>query len=1139
MSGPVSLRLCCLAAMAPALTDASGQTKIHLPNSPPALEEKTSGCVTVNGGIHTTAVIDIASVKAKVTTNLTPDPKGSRGLLKPLQVKLQGNGGIYSIETLQTSFKDINELLSSKQLKQLSSKQDHQYQKVVGKKMNQPSNGNGPHENGNSLIKQNSVNSKSVNGHSDLGPINLLKLSNNHGSMPNVNNTASIQTYNNISKIDRMCRTNESAPSGSTSGIEARPSTTPVSVNTDTVRNSGHHSSDTDMCVDRTTTKSVELRPQDLIKDASRKEVLLEKRSQFLLRRLRRLQGKQLESHVRSQLKSFVEFQHQNLQTVASKAIRPFGDLQSTLLNSNDVKNLSTSNLVSLVRKLQASQPKMAIEANKKAHETKGVLVMDPAVSVESERKSSQLRTCLRHWNSTVDSDATESSSGGESCEEWEDCPVMNDNKLPTPLYKRAEWKWAVDRAGIKSRWTWLQAQVSDLEYRIRQQSEIHKTIRSSKGAITLGDPPAPTVRLTDLGQVLLDGASGVESSPANVTTLMINVTNQASKLSRSLGNCISPIVSSQDSARDSVHKGPVGAVQRGLNGFLNNTHSDLNSVQQSQTHSSSGVPCSSPVGPHGDASNAAASPDLMLPLDASCVAARCRPIRFYRKRKLLRTTGLHQLNHKAARVSSVKCQCYPPVMPCPLCGGRYNNTQTLDAEGMPIMEKVSLLDPSFHPVLSFPQEIALPVHFEALLKSGEWQSSKPQPKVTLRAIAAEKRRQKLLNAQLKEQARKRKKMNKTAAAMLLTSAKLRSKYEGKSPHKTSKKKVTTESRLRRKELKRRRAAQLAVAAFKKTQYLHDLDQDNLSVTSQTPTPSPQTRDPSGLSFSQSSSLREAAREARKKKNIENAYDINNIVIPYSMAASTRVEKLQYKEIQTPKWREVMDEETEAVAMETGSEENDDENEIETMTDEDFAKRHQKNEDEERKRFRSFITYPPVRRSRLSRESESNVDNFSPDSSMNEAGFLQASLPESTLFSQSFPFNVGREEGRRRSGSTSRRSISIDEHSRDTEYYDMYRVVKEPFVPREFPLSDDCYEEMKREQETCTESENQAYRRAKAMKLDEEMEFMNALCERSESPSAPISPATSGSTVDDIHDPEWNASRGDRRSSLSLKQAKR
>lgn len=36
-------------------------------------------------------------------------------------------------------------------------------------------------------------------------------------------------------------------------------------------------------------------------------------------------------------------------------------------------------------------------------------------------------------------------------------------------------------------------------------------------------------------------------------------------------------------------------------------------------------------------------------------------------------------------------------------------------------------------------------------------------------------------------------------------------------------------------------------------------------------------------------------------KRSRNSYDIDNIVIPYSVAASTRVELLPYKEIPTPK----------------------------------------------------------------------------------------------------------------------------------------------------------------------------------------------------------------------------------------------
>lgn len=42
--------------------------------------------------------------------------------------------------------------------------------------------------------------------------------------------------------------------------------------------------------------------------------------------------------------------------------------------------------------------------------------------------------------------------------------------------------------------------------------------------------------------------------------------------------------------------------------------------------------------------------------------------------------------------------------------------------------------------------------------------------------------------------------------------------------------------------------------------------------------------------------------EMMRRRRGESAFDINNIVIPYSMAAATRVERLQYKEILTPKF---------------------------------------------------------------------------------------------------------------------------------------------------------------------------------------------------------------------------------------------
>ena len=59
--------------------------------------------------------------------------------------------------------------------------------------------------------------------------------------------------------------------------------------------------------------------------------------------------------------------------------------------------------------------------------------------------------------------------------------------------------------------------------------------------------------------------------------------------------------------------------------------------------------------------------------------------------------------------------------------------------------------------------------------------------------------------------------------------------------------------------------------------------------------------DAPGFSQSLSSTTFRDMKAELKRRRGESAYDINNIVIPYSMAASTRVEKLQYKEIITPK----------------------------------------------------------------------------------------------------------------------------------------------------------------------------------------------------------------------------------------------
>ncbi|KAL0597905.1 KAT8 regulatory NSL complex subunit 1 [Plecturocebus cupreus] len=92
-----------------------------------------------------------------------------------------------------------------------------------------------------------------------------------------------------------------------------------------------------------------------------------------------------------------------------------------------------------------------------------------------------------------------------------------------------------------------------------------------------------------------------------------------------------------------------------------------------------------------------------------------------------------------------------------------------------------------------------------------------------------------------------------------------------------------------------------------------------------------------------------------RRRRGESSFDINNIVIPMSVAATTRVEKLQYKEILTPSWREV------DLQSLKGSPDEENE-EIEDLSDAAFAALHAKCEEMERARWLWTTSVPPQRR---------------------------------------------------------------------------------------------------------------------------------------------------------------------------------
>lgn len=207
----------------------------------------------------------------------------------------------------------------------------------------------------------------------------------------------------------------------------------------------------------------------------------------------------------------------------------------------------------------------------------------------------------------------------------------------------------------------------------------------------------------------------------------------------------------------------------------------------------------------------------------------------------------------------------------------------------------------------------------------------------------------------------------------------------------------------------------------------------------------------------------------RRRSELQHAFDINNIVIPYSIASTTRVEKLQYKEILTPKWREV-DLDSEIPNPNDGEPID---GLLEDLSDVTFVERHRKCEIEERKRFLTFLTpaagTPGAHRGRGMARCDSKSDKneqpttgngFGPgpvDDQLvadqnNSTGFDDPSISPGLMkhpkmMSQIDPQvhgNPARAFERRRTTSSSRRDDSIDD--------DHQEVI--PYEKRSFPLAE-------------------------------------------------------------------------------------
>ncbi|XP_078280748.1 KAT8 regulatory NSL complex subunit 1-like [Rhinoraja longicauda] len=689
----------------------------------------------------------------------------------------------------------------------------------------------------------------------------------------------------------------------------------------------------------------------------------IRRRAYRLRKRLEVVQVKQVERHVQQQLGGFVE-----------KATHHFPPLDCLKRQDGSLQN-----------NYGCKSSSISWKGDKSASETLENFFKSSSVTKGLEKFISSSDSKLRFSENAFDSDVTESSSGGESDIEEESKTKAETKQYLAPLRQCSEWRWAIERAAIVSRWNWLQAHVSDLEYRIRQQTDIYRQIRANKGSVVLGDVPPSE----DTSQLPVSSPGRAECPSLIVRSAGGNLdmsVHGRSSLPKLVGKQVIPPVHPKENVTSSapIESAPTKACchSRPVNGVVNSVRSLL-----PDNNSADNLDAEERLNKKQRLNS------LPVPLNTTCTAARVRPVLTCKKRRLLRPSNMQPLNQKNLHPLLVKCNCNVTTS-CIMCGSKNRETRE-DQYNMPMSERLALLDACLHPVLSFCDDIPLNMHLQPVLKGYSQNKSLDKNKASKKLLLKHKgfsvaslsepsRRvqQKLTNSILasakytynKNRTEKTRHFDDLLSVSKFESANVQDRFLNKRRHRDSSSEVV-EARQALSDMGSTYGSALSCHTSTHGSLLRQLSSSESSASSMTNT------------NTMASTL-----QALRKRRGESSFDINNIVIPMSIAATTRVEKLQYKEILTPSWR-VMDLKPDSTNHRLCTEEQE---EMEDLSDAAFSSRHAQYEEFERSRWTTWLASPVSAQRRGSRSYKSTDEHLtpqpaSPDVSYHSLGDLTVS----------------------------------------------------------------------------------------------------------------------------------------------------
>ncbi|XP_040914062.1 KAT8 regulatory NSL complex subunit 1-like protein isoform X2 [Toxotes jaculatrix] len=510
--------------------------------------------------------------------------------------------------------------------------------------------------------------------------------------------------------------------------------------------------------------------------------------------------------------------------------------------------------------------------------------------STEIREFSRSSQAVLRGLQEALDSEATASSSSDDELEE----DKSHGKTKTSPVSSSCERRWLKERAELGSRWSWLQLRLAELEGRTQQLVELHKHIRSSKGGVVLAESQPLTDR--QIQQTLLREMAGLsctasdtDTEPCSPTRLLHNIERQSAQLSQIVNSLMPPLSFS-----------PLSKQAQAC---------------QSKRAFTSGQKGDDVFMP-GSSKRRRLTTRRFLKADVSCVCARTRPLVTYHKPKLFTFSTYKPSSPQdsgkctSTLSSSFPCSCCSSCDPVVLC-----SDPDCSSSLAPSSRKQRSRP---HPVLSLSFDTPLSHHLQRALDREVW-SQRPL----------------VINAQSPTPTR----YNRRSSTPLRNSH----KYKQHARHHKSRVMSLspigmtgyTQSQLRRTNQRKR-----------KRRHIHRLIEDE--VLYQLCEPEESSDEVLEESYTQVSRKRASQGSVRKRQR-ESVYSINNVVIPMSLA---KVEKLQYKDILTPRWRVVHT--LSLIENEAEKEEDNKEGQVEDLSDEVFAQRHVALEQREKLRWPSW-----------------------------------------------------------------------------------------------------------------------------------------------------------------------------------------